>query len=627
MAVDWPALISQFSPPAPSTTEVWEASLKHGGGSVGYFAESRPDWASAILDVGGPVQVMWDSFGDESIERALLFGSVGENWLAVRPNRRISDGRPVTEIRCWIAPEPLLVLNSCFPGLSTERSESSSVGFHTNQQGDVHLGPEASVSDAIQCWAMTLGTARNQTGIASFCDPMVARQFVSSQRWITASSATPEGGVPGEPHPDDTLAGFKRSSTILDRSLLLQSMEAISLSSQESIANLLYLHQESHGAPRYSTFPLSERIRALLRLGDREGAFSELVTHPRDPESISSWTGMVEGTLPFTVLEMKRISDHPDVGIWSFIRDLLGCECQGDERRTVIELLSSSIMDQGAIRSFLELCPDYMAVSPSAAEIDSMSSISGLDDGITPYSLIRACRLLNSNQPRGNHGNRHIEGRSKQIIGMVPDNYHSEGGAIRLEEILSSQDLFHEISLDRNRIAPFLRKGFIEFHDRTRWVPGLTPSEFLEIHRAGHTPESVTIREMSESPNGLDHIGEKWGKPSAIPSSVETNSLSSEIERIALVARLLQEPRISERVSFRMPMLLASIATSLAIIAVAVAAWTISGGSSSPLSELSHLVLGTILPSVSLAASVRALRSSFARRSRKRDFLDQLGGG
>jgi hypothetical protein len=626
MAVDWPALISHFSPPAPSTTEVEEASLKHGGSSVGYFAESRPDWASAILDVGGPVQMMWDSFGPESIERALLFGSVGENWLAVRPNKRLSDGRPVTEIWCWIAPDPLLVLNSCFPGLSTERSESSSVGFHTNQQGDVHLGPEASVSDAIQCWAMTLGTARNQTGIASFCDPMVARQFVSNQRWITASSATPEGRAPGEPHPDDTLAGFERSSTILDRSLLLQSMEAISLSTQESIANLLYLHQESHGAPRYTTFPRSERIRALLRLGDREGAFSEFVTYPLDSESTSSWTGLVEGKLPFTVVEMKRISEHPDVEIWTFIRNLLGCECQGDERRTVIELLNSSIMDQGAIQSFLELCPDYMADSPSATEIGSMSSISGLDDGIPPYSLIRVCRLLNSNQPGGNVGSRHIEGRSKQILGMVPDNYYSEGGAIRLEEILSSQDLFHEISLDRNRIGPFLRKGFIEFHDRTRWVPDLTPSEFLEIHRAGLTPESETIREISESPNGLDGIGEKWGKPSAIPSSVEPNSVSNEIERIALVARLLQEPRISERVSFRMPLILASIATSFAIIAVTVAAWTIAGETLAPLSELSHLVLGTLLPSVSLATSILAFRSSVARRSRKRDILDQLGG-
>ena len=70
---------------------------------MGYFSDNRSEWASRILEIGGPIQMMWDSFRDEAIERAMLFGRSGDNWLAVRPNRRVSDGRPATEIRCWLS--------------------------------------------------------------------------------------------------------------------------------------------------------------------------------------------------------------------------------------------------------------------------------------------------------------------------------------------------------------------------------------------------------------------------------------------------------------------------------------------------------------------------------------------
>ena len=38
--------------------------------------------------------MMWDSFRDEAIERAMLFGRSGDNWLAVRPNRGFRMGGP-----------------------------------------------------------------------------------------------------------------------------------------------------------------------------------------------------------------------------------------------------------------------------------------------------------------------------------------------------------------------------------------------------------------------------------------------------------------------------------------------------------------------------------------------------
>ena len=586
--------------------------------------------------------MMWDSFQDEAIERAMLFGRSGDNWLAVRPNRRVSDGRPATEIRCWLSKDPLRVLESCFPEISTQSSESSAVGFHTNQQVDVNLGPRASLSDVIQCWTMTFENLRKQTGIASFCDPDVARQFVSSSRWISAGSGNSEG--PGEPHPDDTLAGFGLSYAILDRAIMLQSMESISHSFQVSVSNLLYLHQEYQGAPRYSNFSPSERIVSQLRLGDREGAFDEFSTDPLDPSRLSSWTQMVRGKLPFTVSEMKAISDHGEVEIWKYVRNLLGGDCDEAERAAIIELLGSSAIGEGEVQSFLETCPDYMSGSPGDNEVDSLRSLPGWGSGRNYDRLISVCALLNSNQPDGKHAHRNIMERSRNIAGMIPDEHCSESGPIGLREILSSQSLCDEISMDRRRMGPFLRKEFIDFSDRARWVRRITASELLDINRADNPGEDAIIRKLAESQEGLRGLERNWGRPSAIPSLEESESLSSEIERISMIARLVHQPKLSERISFRMPMLAGITAFLLAFVAGVVVAWTIAGATSlsmpfslspeapeipesmSPLSEIPYLVAGVPAFLVFFATSTMAFRYSSATGSRKRHILRKLGG-
>ena len=318
----------------------------------------------------------------------------------------------------------------------------------------------------------------------------------------------------------------------------------------------------------------------------------------------------MRGKLPFTVSEMRAISDQGEVEIWKYVRNLLGGDCDEAERAAMIELLGSSAIGEREVQSFLETCPDYMAGSPSDKEVDSLRSLPGWGSGKNYDPLISICALLNSNQPDGKHAHRNIMERSRNIAGMIPDEHCSESGPIGLREILSSQSLCDDISLDRRRMGPFLRKEFIEFSDRARWVRSITASEFLDIIRVDNSAEDAIIRQLAESQEGLRGLERNWGSPSAIPSLEESESLSSEIERISMIARLVHQPKLSERISFRMPMLAGIVAFLLALVAGVVVAWTIAGATSlsmpfslspeapeipesmSPLSEIPYLVAG-----------------------------------
>ena len=274
----------------------------------------------------------------------------------------------------------------------------------------------------IQCWTMTFENVRNQTGIASFCDPDVARQFVSSSRWISAGSGKSEEG-PGEPHPDDTLAGFGLSYTILDRAIMLQSMESISHSFQLSVSDLLYLHQEYQGAPRYSNFSPSERIVCLLRLGDREGAFDEFSTDLLTP--VASHRGpRLPGETTVHVSEIEQ-SQTKGNEIWKYVRNLLGGDC--DEAEGGLDRTTGLISDRGAGGSeFLEHAQTtWRAHRATKGSIAQISARMGVWKNCDP--LISICALLNSNQPDGKHAHRNIMERSRNIAGMIPDEHCSSG--------------------------------------------------------------------------------------------------------------------------------------------------------------------------------------------------------
>ena len=399
MGIHWEGAMSSFLRTGDS--EVAHAELRHMGGSTGYVAGPNPDWAAPILEFGGPLHKMWDGMESDETESALLFGRLADsrNWLAVRPKRRISDDREVTEIHCRLSADPLQALISSVPSMESISSDSQAVGFHGMQHDDVELGESASLSDAIECWAMSLDPTRSGTGISAFCDAGIAQMFAPSKRWVRITRGREPSEFIRKPDEHDPLADFRKSAPFEYRARGLQALEALSGHHGETAQDLLLLLQESIGAARYSSLGDGDRARILLKLGDRDGAFRIVSADPRSEQVLSEWRAQVGGTIPFSPDELDALAGLPGLDIWAYLRRILDRECQNREREDVLALLSRSGLGACDSRSFLKLCPDYMTGSPSRDERGSVRRFGEWDDADPATSVIRACVELNSNQP------------------------------------------------------------------------------------------------------------------------------------------------------------------------------------------------------------------------------------
>ena len=633
-------------------TEVQFGHLSHRGSSIGYVADPSPEWSRGILQIGGPLQTMWDEMHSEMLQSALIFGKYGDYWLAVRPDRVISDGRPMTEIRCWLSADPISALQSCFPEVESIESESSSVGFHTAHDELSVISGKNPLSDSIQCWAMRPDPRRSQTGISCNSHISVSRGIVSSSSWITNNSGNETSDAIGSPDQNDPLFKFRRSSPILSRARALHSMEGLSNSIGEQLPNLLFLHEEGLGSPRYSSFLQSDRIRLLLKLGERNGAFNELLAAPSAPDALPAWREIVPGSLPFTSDELRNLYESLGPGVWNYISQVIGGTCSGADRASVIQLMSDVGLEEEELPYFLSLCPDYMSGTPESSEVESMRSISAWEGVNTSEDIMRICRLANSHQPKPS-GSEYIESRATNMARMMETEEIRE---VKLSELLSSEELFRLISTDRTRVRPFMDLGVVRLVDRSRWVNGLSSTEFLKIYETKEEPEHSVLTELSYSGEGLGGLGESWPLPRAIPSRGEISRIedthrndgtmgSEDLGRLALWARLLNRPGLTERIAFGKPALMASISMLMAVLGMASLSLALGDLNplqdqlSSVLPELSlpsfegplgdhiHIALGIPSFLISLAFSFMAFRSSRRSRSLSRESFLRLTEG